>query len=201
MKVIEGKIVARNFRDCFFSCLKFTNSEEYKVFKKFAHYGYLEGEVAPDVIEEPEEPPSFKNQTKVYTDVKKDDRDHNKFNPQKYYRNHDLQATFKNLVKLYPLLNLLPSALIFKLIKHGPEEFTTIFFDDNYVSPYLIWNKEMRNELYNTLDRRMERYSEALRLNIKDYQSNLYLKKLGHNYDNTKLSSIFNIFPKIKVKS
>lgn len=52
---------------------------------------------------------------------------------------------------LYPLVDLLPQSLVYLLIKKGVAEFCKVYFSDNYSSPSLVWNEEMKNELKNQL--------------------------------------------------
>jgi len=94
--------------------------------------------------------------------------------------------------------------LIFKLVKNGAEEFTRIFFHDNYVSPYLIWNKEMRDELFYILEKRLEKYQTGLLEGITKSQRNNFpaQSSMSHNQvDPARSKDIYDIFPKLKIKT
>ena len=53
----------------------------------------------------------------------------------------------ENAFEQYPLLRYLPKHMIWRLINVGVEDAVRIFLSDNYETPELIWNVEMRDNL------------------------------------------------------
>lgn len=199
LRDIECQIMAENFRKYFFTCLKNASPQEFDVLQKFAYSGYLEGKITKEVEIDSQNKESPVNQTKIYSTLNKSDEKSSR-NILTVGKNGN-KATLKNLAHLYPVLNLLPFSLIFILIKKGPMEFSNLFFDEDYVSPYLIWNSGMRDELYRILEGRLERYKHSLSENLRQYRLSINSRKQGHMVQTSHIKDIYDVFPKIKVKS
>ena len=51
----------------------------------------------------------------------------------------------------FPLVKFFPKYFLYVLINHGMDAFLDIFRNDEYDTPKLIWNKNMREQLLNFL--------------------------------------------------
>jgi len=104
----------------------------------------------------------------------------------------------ENAFEQYPLLRYLPKHLIWRLINVGIEDAVQILQSDNYETPELIWNTEMRDNLNQSISNQIADYRKnVIRLAEKN---EIFTKEQVPKYTDGRAQVIYhNILDEVSV--
>ena len=72
------------------------------------------------------------------------------------------QQVIEESLDFFRFLKFFPKNLIWRLFNQGFDEFSKIFFEDNFEEPSLIWNKSMREKVFRLINEHLEPFHLAL---------------------------------------
>lgn len=168
----SSKFAAENIREVFF-CIASESGNLQEMYSQLANNGYI----LTDEAEEEGEAIELDEDREMSEDEPLEELKH---------------PGYREFVKSFGLMNLIPEYLIHILVKKGAEEFTKIFFKDFHNYPSLIWNSQMREQLRAELESRLAKQRQKLRENFQKLKERHVFISSKVDYSTIKLVKVKN---------